>query len=333
MPTPQEDAARRWRDFARIEAPDRSPHYAALASAVAEDPAVLDVLAGLPPLKRQPNLLLGVLVLRHGRPPADGTELRDRVLGDVDGVRAEVLARATQTNEPARCAALLPALAGLDGPLALIEVGASAGLCLYPDRYAYTYDDGTTTTRVGGPSPVQLRCATTGRPPLPSALPEVAVRVGIDLTPLDPADPADMAWLRALVWPGPQHDERVARLEAAAAVAAADPPTMVAGDLLAELPAVVAGLPAGVTPVVFHTAVLTYLTPADRDAFVALVQDLPVRWVSQEGPGVLPGVRARLRAAAPDAERFVLAVDGEPVGWTAPHGGALDWWGGPVLAG
>ena len=40
-----------------------------------------------------------------------------------------------------------------------------------------------------------------------------------------------------------------------------------------------------------------------------------------------------LRAAAPDAERFVLAVDGEPVGWTAPHGGALDWWGGPVLAG
>ena len=36
---------------------------------------------------------------------------------------------------------------------------------------------------------------------------------------------------------------------------------------------------------------------------------------------------------APREERFVLAVDSEPVGWTAPHGGALDWWGGPVLAG
>ena len=50
--------------------------------------------------------------------------------------------RRTQTNEPRRCATLLPALAQLDGPLALLEVGASAGLCLYPDRYSYRYDGG-----------------------------------------------------------------------------------------------------------------------------------------------------------------------------------------------
>jgi hypothetical protein len=55
--------------------------------------------------------------------------------------RAEVattmLARRTQTNEPARCATLLPALASLRQPLAVLEVGASAGLCLLPDRYGY----------------------------------------------------------------------------------------------------------------------------------------------------------------------------------------------------
>jgi hypothetical protein len=44
-----------------------------------------------------------------------------------------MLSRSTQTNEPARCATLLPVLAQLPQPLALNEVGASAGLCLLPD--------------------------------------------------------------------------------------------------------------------------------------------------------------------------------------------------------
>ena len=65
-----------------------------------------------------------------------------------------MLPHATQTNEPARCAALLPLLARFPGPLTLIEVGASAGLCLHPDRYAYDYAG----HRVGGPSPVTLTC-------------------------------------------------------------------------------------------------------------------------------------------------------------------------------
>jgi hypothetical protein len=239
------------------------------------------------------------------------------VLDDADRVRAEVLARSTQTNEPARCAALLPALADLPGPLALIEVGASAGLCLHPDRYAYDYRPGGSI----GDSALRIGCAVTGTPPLPARLPEVAVRVGIDLVPLDPV--ADADWLQALVWPGPGHDERVARLAAAARIAGQDPARMVTGDLLEALPGVVAGLPAGVTPVVFHTAVLTYLPAARRSEFVEVVRSLPVRWVSQEGPGVLAEIPVPARPAAD--ERFLLAVDGRPVAWTAPHGGALDW--------
>ena len=42
--------------------------------------------------------------------------------------------RATQTNEAGRCAILLPVLAALPQPLALLDVGASAGLCLYRDQ-------------------------------------------------------------------------------------------------------------------------------------------------------------------------------------------------------
>jgi hypothetical protein len=314
------DLADHYRWFAAVEAAALSPLYAELAAAVAEDADVLAFLHQLPQPKRQANLLLGALTFLHGGPPADAAVLHDRVVGDADRLRTTMLTRATQTNEAARCTALLPLLAALPGPLALVEAGASAGLCLHPDRYGYDYDG----VRVGPPSAVQLRCTTTGRGPVPRGLPQVVRRIGIDLDPLDPADPADVAWLQALIWPG--MDERRDRLAAAAALAAREPAEMVRGDLLQRLPEVVAGVPASCTVVVFHTAVLAYLPAAARDRFVELVAGLPVRWISQEGAGVLPTVRDRLpEPPAADEARFVLALDGEPLAYTAPHGGRIDW--------
>ena len=70
-------------------------------------------------------------------------EWAEWVSDHADEVVAECSARSLQTNEPLRCAALLPALSGIDGPIALLEIGASAGLCLYPDRYSYRYRRGT----------------------------------------------------------------------------------------------------------------------------------------------------------------------------------------------
>src|SRR3954467_14530968 len=112
------------------EAAPSSPLYARLAADVADDPDILRFLAALPVGKRQPNLLFAAVQHPHGA-PADGRELRRRVLDDSARLRALMTERATQTNEPARCSALLPVLARLDGPLALVEVGASAGLRLY----------------------------------------------------------------------------------------------------------------------------------------------------------------------------------------------------------
>jgi hypothetical protein len=309
-----------YRRFADVEAAEVSPRYADLARAVADDPDLLAFLAGLPRGKQQPNLLFATLQFLHGEPADPGT-VRDLVLGDADRVRTTMLARATQTNEPARCAALLPVLAALPGPLALIEVGASAGLCLYPDRYSYDYDG----VPVGRRSDVHLSCATTGPVLLPERLPEVVARTGIDLNPLDPSDADDRAWLRALVWPGPAAADRLARLDAAAAIAAGEPARMLRGHLLDRLPEAVAAAPAGATVVVFHTAVMPYVPSAERAAFTELLRGLAVRWIAQEGTGALPEVDARLPDPDDARGRFVLSLDGRPLAWTAPHGGRIDW--------
>lgn len=319
----QDRIAEAYRRFAAVEADPVSPLYASLARAVAADRELLAFLGGLPPPKRQPNLLFAAARLLHGT-PTTARQTREWFLSDPDRLRATMLTRATQTNEPARCAALLPLLAQLPGSLSLVEVGASAGLCLYPDRYRYHYDD---RTPVGPASPVELHCTTTGDWTPPRALPHVVARIGIDLNPLDPADPEDLAWLTALIWPGPEAAARTARLQAAAAIAVAEPATILRGDLVECLPDAVTAAPPDSTVVVFHTTVLVYLPPAARAAFGHLISTLPVRWIAQESATSIPGLRSEDLLGRRDStdRRLVLALDVQPLGRAAPHGGHIDW--------
>ncbi len=301
-------------DFAAREARGVSPVYERLAMAVSRDDEVLALLGMLPPGKWQPNLLFGVVRLLGG-PVEDPVEFRAFTVAHWPAVEAGMRTRATQTNEAGRCAVLLPVLAGLPQPLALLEVGASAGLCLYPDRYAYRYGDHV----VGAGEPV-LECAATGVD-LPDAVPEVVWRAGLDLNPLDVTDPGDVAWLDALVWP--EHGHRRARLRAAAAVAAAEPPLLVRGDLVDDLPALAARAPAGATLVVFHSSVLCYVPAPRRRAFVDVVRGLPGHWVANEGADVLP--YDGLPEPPDEALHSVLALDGRPLAWTRGHGQAMTW--------
>ena len=136
------EVAARYLRFAETEARVRSPLYAAISRGVASDREVLAFLLTFPREKQQPNLLLAAVRHLFGT-PADWSEFRDTLLANRDAVAALMRSRSTQTNEPARCATLLPLLAQLPQPLALIEVGASAGLCLLPDRYGYDYGRAT----------------------------------------------------------------------------------------------------------------------------------------------------------------------------------------------
>jgi hypothetical protein len=329
---PTLSTADRYREFAEVEARGMSDCYEQWALGVSGDESALALIDRLPPAKRQPNLVFSVA--RYlGAPVSGFPEFVRWLIANWDATESLCLSRATQTNEPGRCATLLPALAAVTGPIALIEVGASAGLCLYPDRYSYRYRwSATGEVRMFDPEPgvskVVLDCEVTGSVPLPNALPEVVWRAGIDLNPLDVGNEADAAWLESLVWP--EHHDRRARLRAAIDLARWEPITLVRGDLVDEIGALVDQAPAGASVVVFHTAVLAYLDPEARQAFVELMKRMPVTWLSNEGRGVVPGVAERLEARnleAPTPSDFVLTRNGEPIAFTQPHGRALTWCG------
>ena len=307
----------RYRSMAERQLRGISPSYERICLGVAGDAELIARLDTLPPPKRQPNLLLGTVRYLSG--PVDSYPgFRAFVLERWDEVATTMLGRRTQTNEARRCATLLPVLAAIDGPVALLEVGASAGLCLQPDRYAYRYDE----SPVLGDCDLVLNCRTSGAVPVPDRLPDVVWRAGLDLNPLDVRDDDDMRWLRSLIWP--EESERFEILDRAVEIARSAPARIARGDLLTDLAAVAAGAPADATLVVFHSAVLGYLADEQRGTFrdelAALAAERPAVWLSNEGPGVVVDL------PIPDGPvPFVLAKDGVPLATTSPHGDWIAW--------
>lgn len=314
-----------YRHFARVEAAEVSPRYAEWAAGLAADDDVVELLMRLPAAKRQPNLVFAAARV-HGAPLRDWTTTARHLTEHWEEVATTIMERRTQTNEAGRIAVLNYAFSriaeGAGKPLALVEVGASAGLTLYPDAWPIRYISDAAEDQVLAPrGPLvasgQLECRLEGLE-APPRLPEVGWRAGVDLNPLDLRRDDDRRWLEALVWPGMEH--RVDRLTAGAELLRQDPPQLFAGDLNERLAEVLARVPAGTVPVVFHSAVLVYLAGAERARFVEQLRSAGVRWVSNEGVSVLPEVAAQVPGEDPHAEGFILALDGEPLARTGPHG-------------
>ena len=185
-------------------------------------------------------------------------------LAEADGALHAWLDRPPQTNEVARAAVLYPGLMAVAArtglPLSLFELGASAGLNLVPERYAYRLGG----RGVGDPaSAVRLEPGWHGPPPSGDE-PVVAARCGCDRTPLDVRDAADRERLLACVWPDQR--DRLARLEAALDVARHSPPTLERADAADWVEARLDPVgPSGTARVLFHSIAAQYF-PADAAA-------------------------------------------------------------------
>ncbi|WPZ34307.1 DUF2332 domain-containing protein [Thalassobaculum sp. OXR-137] len=312
--------AKRYRDFVEEQVRGRSPIYVALGLAVAETPETLAFLATLPAPKQQPNLLLAAV--RHVcGVPADGAALTAAIRSQGEAIRAVMLSHSTQTNEPGRCALLMPVLARLPQPIALFEIGTSAGLCLYPDRYGYDYGGVHLMPEGAGDNVPVFPCAVEPAALVPSHYPTIAWRGGLDLNPLDATDPEQVAWLQTLVWP--EQTDRADRLGKALAIARQAPVAIRKRSLLDPLDDVFDGAPAGATRVLIHSSVLAYIDDGEQRRQVCdRIRAACDVWICNEATRVLPWIAEQATASPPNG-MFMQAVNGKPVAWTDPHGAAL----------
>lgn len=335
--------------FAFTRAGSYAPLYRQLGAAIAADRELLAVAAKARPGQSRPDLFFAAVhYLLHDEPghPAarfypsltpgpDRTHDPAPAVLDFCHERRQQIEQIVsnsyvQTNEVRRCTFLLPTLQTAatitDQPLALIEVGASAGLNLLFDRYQYRYirADGRQHI-IGEPcSPLLLDCELQGpgRPPLDAPVIQPACRMGIDLRPLNPAVSADQKWLRALVWP--DHTDRMRRLNAALTLAAQHPVTIQEGPADVLLPDAIRSAPADTTVVVYHSAVLAHMTVADRKQFTDTLlncsQRRPVLWIQAEPQHDEDERRLRLTECTGGEQRAV-----HPLGRYHPHGEWLSW--------
>lgn len=244
-----------------------------------------------------------------------------------DPALAPWLDRVPQTNEVARSAALMAGLLVIAAetglPLALHELGASAGLNLLPDRY----DIRLGGLQAGTPgSAVVLRPEWTGLPP-PSAPVQVVRRRGVDLAPLRAQDPADRERLRAYVWP--DQPARMARLEGALGIAAKDPPVVDTGDAADWTEANILPAPEpGVVRVLMHSVAFTYFPAAAQARIAAHMAAVghratvaaPLAWLRFEPPpGQLEPPSLRLRMWPGGTDRLLAAggAHGHWIRWDA----------------
>ena len=320
-----------------------SPLYAHLCRRVAEDDELLNLAATVPESREPAHLLLAAVqyclaeddahpladyypsLTADPTPPDEECVERFRAycLTNRDRLEPLLSERRTQTNAVGRCAALYPAISHVarqvDGPLALVELGPSAGLNLLFDRYEYSANGDT----LGGDGPPTIRISVrSGDPPLPRDPPAIHSRVGIDLHPLDVTDADDRAWLRALVWP--EQTDRHRLLDGALATARADPPDLLAGDMVEALPDVLADIPADVPVCVFDTLVLYQVPASVREAVTDLLEDAAgsraLHWVAGEGmAGDHDGIAVEWTRGTD------TGVETDRLGRFEPHGAWIDW--------
>ncbi|MBU1375059.1 MAG: DUF2332 family protein [Alphaproteobacteria bacterium] len=230
-----------------------------------------------------------------------------------------------QTNEVRRTAGLLGGFltvateTGL--PLRSFEIGASAGLNQFWDRFRYEMGP----VAWGDPaSPVLIDAAWEGGPP-PLGPVEVAERGACDRRPTDLNDPAQRRRLLACIWP--DMFDRLVRSRRAIDLVLDAGVQVDAADALAWTTAGVAPKP-GFATVLYHSVFWQYLPAKTQAGLAAAIEDIgarataegPFAWLSFEpAPDNMAVMEVRLTQWPGGAARTLAEAH--------PHGAWIRWLG------
>jgi hypothetical protein len=332
-----------------------APLYADLAAGIAADPQLAGLLLTAPPPQRLPVLLFASvhwlllaepmaplarfypnLAVREALAPEGAIDaFRDFCLDHADELAELLATRRTQTNEIGRTALFVPALSGLaddHGPLAHVDVGASAGLNLLISYYDFVYDPGG-SLRAG--SSVTITCGTRGAVPVPAAHPPIAAAIGVDANPVDVRDPRQARWLEACVWP--DHVDRFQRLVMAIEIAKDVGVDVRRGDAVAFVAALVEEANSSGHPTVTTSWVMNYVPPDARFAFLSELERVAgtrdLSWLYAESPALcpdLPGMPPPRRGTKQPTAVVLVRwrgghLDAHHLADAHPHGRWLHW--------
>ena len=278
-------------------------------------------------------------VLVKNYPPAfDHTQHSDAALWQVlseamvrnSAAIIAFLASAPQTNEVRRSVALIPAYHAISArfglPLAVRELGASAGLNLNAAQYGLKTD----AFSLGPQDSLVLTPDWEGETPFETQIRVDSVR-GCDLAPIDLSDEVQALRLLAYIWP--DQIERVGLIRNAIELARAGSTHIDREDAIDWLERELETRGQGVVTVIQHTVAWQYFPPEAKTRGEALLSEhgasasetAPIARISMENDGSeQPGARLQLTLWPDGAVHELGRVDfhGRWIDWRNPeHGG------------
>jgi hypothetical protein len=285
----------RFKVFANQECKGSSRLYEELSLNIANDEDLLEIAAKSRQGQPIPNLFLCAVhylllkgkhhelreyypsIAKHHKDPTEAfTYFRDFCLQYKKDIIPLLKNKLVQTNEVRRCAYLYPSFCFIyekvKKPLALIEIGTSAGLQLLWDQYRYSYHTNEVYGNVNAELEIISELRGEGRPSFLKNSPPVVSRIGIDLHVNHLEDPEDYLWLKSLIWP--EHAERLSNFEAAARCLKRHSLELIQGNGVALLSEIASKIPQDTTICIFHTHVANQFSKDDKRELIERIQKL-----------------------------------------------------------
>lgn len=287
----------RFRAFAEKECKGSSELYDYLSREISCDPELLEVASHGRQGQPIPNLLFGAihyLLLKGSDHPLKDyyASLKDEPLPAEKsfpsfksfcmGTRANIIevlqSKLVQTNEVRRCAYLFPTFTYIHEqakrPLALIEIGTSAGFQLLWDHYEYHYGDGKVYGQESSEVKIHTEHKGTGRPVFYPEMPAVTARYGLDLHLNDVTNDEDALWMKALIWP--EHHDRRRLFDSAVRCMEENREkiTFIEGDGVTLLKEIAEQVPNDSVIVVFHTHVANQMPAEIKQKLLGTIEQI-----------------------------------------------------------